>query len=81
MINVLDKAVITSSAAAAGTSTTEYLKVISMAPICRPDRLVSLAIAPTRSCGRTLAEWPRLTKIRVVSPPPVPRRAGSRSGA
>src|ERR1700760_4277852 len=46
----------TSSAADSGTSTREKRSAISIAPISRPERFDSPAIAATRSCGRTPAE-------------------------
>ena len=68
LINVACNEEMTSSTASVGTSTVENLCVISMAPMSRPDRLVSPAIAPTRSCGRIFAAWPRLTNTRDVAP-------------
>src|SRR6185437_7619602 len=58
LMSVFCSALITSSTAESGISTIENLWVISMAPIWRPDRLDSFAMAPTRSCGRILAECP-----------------------
>ena len=66
----------TSVSADFGISTVENLCVISMAPISRPVTLDSLAIAPTRSCGRILAACPSETKI-VTGAPLLPRRAGA----
>lgn len=51
----------TSSALGAGTSTSENFSKISIAPMSRPRRLDSLAIAPTRSLGRTRAARPSET--------------------
>ena len=45
-------AAMTSSTASSGTSTSENRSAISMAPMSRPLRPVSLAMAPTRSLGR-----------------------------
>ena len=47
------RAAMTSSAASAGTSTIEKRSAIRMAPMSLPPRRVSLAMAPTRSAGRT----------------------------
>ena len=51
----------TSSTAALGTPTVEKLSVMLIGPISRPLRWVSLAMAPTRSLGRTPSARPSPT--------------------
>ena len=75
-------AAITASAAAAGTSTGENRSAISIAPMSRPLRSDSLAIAPTRSPGGAVVaagadEQPRHGAARVAAARwPRPARAG-----
>ena len=73
----------TSSAACSGTSTSESRSGISIAPMSRPVRLDSPAIAPTRSCGRTPSRGRRRRTAarRARSAGASPRRAARRADA
>lgn len=60
------KAAMTRSALSLATSTSENLSPISIAPMSRISRWASLAMAPTRSPGRTPALRPRSMNSRVM---------------
>ena len=69
-------AAITASTEDAGTPTTDECSVMRIGPISRPGRPLSLAIAPTRSAGRTPPLRPTPTWMNAVAPSPAPGRGG-----